>query len=103
MQQQVSELRPLLYQVQPGHALRLAFKLRRGNANELTQYVPRIIERECLVKVTRKKIPLQKLVAHMVIRFKEGAKWPINNIDGSDYQSDKGTVALAPLLNASHS
>src|SRR5207247_4065581 len=67
--QQIGKLRPLLHQVQLGHAFRFAFELSRGNANQFAQHVTGIIERERLIKITGKKIAFQKFVSHMKIRF----------------------------------
>ncbi len=58
MQKQVRQFRPLLHQVQFGHALRLAFKFRSRNADQFTQYVAGIVESKGLVKVAGKKVTL---------------------------------------------
>jgi hypothetical protein len=91
MQQQVRQLRSLLYQVQLGHALRFSFKFRGRNAHQFAQYIPGIVERQGLIEVAGKQVPLQWFVTHMAIRFIRGSEWPINNIDSKHYQSDNGT------------
>ncbi|HXT72991.1 MAG TPA: hypothetical protein VN785_03985 [Candidatus Angelobacter sp.] len=44
MQQQVGQLGALLNQIEFRHACRLAFELRRGNAQQLAEDVARVVE-----------------------------------------------------------
>jgi hypothetical protein len=57
VEQQVSELRALLPQVDLGHAFGFAFELRGGNADQFGEYVSGIAESEGLIEVTREDIP----------------------------------------------
>ncbi len=56
MQQQVSELSPLLHQVDLGHALGFALEFFGRNSDQLGEHVTGIVEGERLVKVARENI-----------------------------------------------
>src|SRR5208282_212571 len=64
VEQQVGELRPLLHQVQFGHAGGLALELPGRNSNDFAQNVARVVEGQRLIEVAGKKIVLHKRLTH---------------------------------------
>src|SRR5579864_657292 len=69
VQQQISQLRSLLHQIDLGHALGLALEFLGRNTDQLSEYIPGIVEGERLVKVACKNVSSQSRVCHMRIRF----------------------------------
>ena len=51
MQEQVGQLRPLLYQIEFGHAFRLALEFLGRNADQLAQHVAGVVESQRLVEI----------------------------------------------------
>jgi hypothetical protein len=64
VQQQISQLRSLLHQINLRHPLNLAPKVFGGNAQHLNQPVTRSVETQRLIKITRKQIAVQWLICH---------------------------------------
>ena len=74
MQQQVGQLRPLLHQVEFGHAFRLALEFLGRNANQLAQHVTGVVESQRLVEVAGEQVVFDRLAAHTSIRFRRVAE-----------------------------
>ena len=65
VEQEVRQLRPLLDEVEFRHTRRLAFELVGPDAENLTQDVTGVVERERLVEVAGEQIAFDGLVGHV--------------------------------------
>ena len=67
VQQQISQLRALLDQIQAGHTERFAFEFSRRDAQHFTEHIAGVVKAQRLIKITGKDITFKCSLCHTTL------------------------------------